>query len=373
MVLNAIAFVFLCLQAAGVYSDSHSYRYFYTGISDTGHGQPLFTATAYVNDFPIGTYTSHTKEFQLQTKWIKEKTDPALWKRNTQVFQGWEIEFKKGVKSLMSHFNHTEGFHTLQWMYGCELHDDGSISGYDLDGYDGREFLALDQERVIHTASLPEAESIAEKWNTETNEAERMKNYLQEQCIGSLRQYIHSGQEHLEMKVAPKVKISEQRMEKGLQLHCHAYGFYPQDIHVKWMRNGREEVPCLDANYVLPNTDGTYQIRVTIHITAEKGDKYFCHIDHSSQKETYVLPWEPAKDAHILIVIGACVSAIALLAAVIAIWRHRRRTVNNNPDYSVSPCLKKCDAIWGQGIFPSVLHIGQRFRRVFCLLLTEQP
>ncbi|CAH2328359.1 MHC class I antigen [Pelobates cultripes] len=335
MVLDLLTQLCILLQVTGVFSASHSYRYYYTGITENANGQPVFTATAYVDDYPIGAYTSHSKEFKLQTEWIKEKTDPELWERNSEIFQGWEIEFKKGVRSLMNHYNHTDGFHTLQWMYGCELHDNGSISGYDLDGYDGKEFMALDLERVIHTASLPEAETIAQKWNTETNEAERMKNYLQEQCIESLKKYIRSGKENLERKVLPEINISEKTTDNGITLHCHAYGFYPRDIDVKWMRNHREEVPCQDDQYILPNTDGTYQVQASIHILSKDGDSYSCHIDHSSQTETRILTWKPTKDATIYIVMALCVSVIVLVTALVVIWK-RRGAGNNNSNYALS-------------------------------------
>ncbi|XP_018086646.1 class I histocompatibility antigen, F10 alpha chain isoform X1 [Xenopus laevis] len=332
-----ISFLVIFLQAGAVFSGSHSYRYFYTGNSEGGEGQPHFTATAYLDDFPIGIYTSATKTFQLRTKWIEEKADPALWKNYTNIFQGWEVEFRRGVKKMMEHFNQTEGFHSLQWMYGCELDDDGGIRAYDLDGYDGREFMALDFKKVIHISSRPETEVIAQKWNTETIEAEKMKNYLEVQCIETLKKYISYGKEHLDRKVAPKVKVFHQQSAGVIKLHCQAYGFYPQSIKVKWFRRGAQKVRSFEVPLILPNTDFTYQTRVTITVPPEEMDTYFCHVDHSSLEKTHIVVWDPSQNHLLYASLGASSILLLILTFVLGLKLGRRRQGNRTSTYSLTP------------------------------------
>eukprot|EP00079_Xenopus_tropicalis_P020197 XP_012810853.1 PREDICTED: class I histocompatibility antigen, F10 alpha chain-like [Xenopus tropicalis] len=86
-------------------------------------------------------------------------------------------------------------------MYGCELREDGSTRGYEQDGYDGREFLALDTERWVYVPSMREAQLTTQKWNSpEVNEPERERNYLENICIEWLKRYLGYGQAELERR-----------------------------------------------------------------------------------------------------------------------------------------------------------------------------
>uniref|UniRef100_A0A803JCD2 Ig-like domain-containing protein n=1 Tax=Xenopus tropicalis TaxID=8364 RepID=A0A803JCD2_XENTR len=337
MELTPLLVIFL--QTGVVFAGSHSYSYFYTGNSDGGQGHPHFTAAAYLDDFPIGVYTSETKTFQIKTKWIEEKADPALWKNYTNIFQRWETDFRQGVKKMMEHFNQTEGFHSLQWMYGCELDDDGGIRAYDLDGYDGKEFMALDLDRVIHISSRPETEAIAHKWNTETIEAEKMKTYLEVQCIETLKKYISYGKEHLERKVTPQVKVFHQQSAGFIKLHCQVYGFFPQAIKVKWLRSEEEKVQPFEVLQILPNTDFTYQTRVTITVAPEEMDTYFCHVEHSSLEKPHIVVWEPSRNNLLYMSLGASSVLLLILTFVMGLWLGRRRPANRTSTYSLTPAM----------------------------------
>uniref|UniRef100_F6VTM7 Ig-like domain-containing protein n=1 Tax=Xenopus tropicalis TaxID=8364 RepID=F6VTM7_XENTR len=77
----------------------------------------------------------------------------------------------------------------------------------------------------------------------------------------------------------------------GTKLHCRVYGFYPRDVEVKWIKNGRDEIHSEEAAQILPNPDGTYQIRVSVGVTPEGGATYSCHIDHSSLENPLVVPF----------------------------------------------------------------------------------
>ncbi|CAI9623469.1 unnamed protein product [Staurois parvus] len=129
----------------------------------------------------------------------------------------------------MSRFNQTGGIHILQRMYGCELRDDDTTAGYMQYGYDGREFLSLDTQRWIWIPTMNEAQISTQRWNSpEVREGERDKNYLKNQCLEELKQFIEYGRKDLERRVRPEVKVWGRRQSDDMtRLQCLVYGFHP--------------------------------------------------------------------------------------------------------------------------------------------------
>ncbi|CAH2314415.1 MHC class Ia alpha antigen [Pelobates cultripes] len=218
----------------------------------------------------------------------------------------------------------TIGYHSVQVMYGCELRDDGSIGGYMQFGYDGKDFLALDTEHGVYYPVTDQAQISAQRVNSpEVREGERQKNYLENYCIESLREYIQYGKEELDRRVPPEVKVSDQKADGATKLLCQVYGFYPRDVDVNWKRDGIE-FPSDEAKQVLPNTDGTYQITATVEVPPEEIDKYSCHVDHISLDKTLIVKWKPKSTPISGIVIGVIVILGVIGAgAGFGIWQNR--------------------------------------------------
>ncbi|CAH2314634.1 MHC class Ia alpha antigen [Pelobates cultripes] len=198
------------------------------------------------------------------------------------------------------------GFHSFQEMYGCELRDDGSTSGYWQYGYDGKDFLALDTERGVYYPLTDRAQLSAQRWNDpEVRAGERAKYYLQTECIEWLNKYIEFGKEELDRRIPPEVKVSSQQSDGVSKLHCQVYGFYPRDVDVIWKRNGIE-IPFDETKQVLPNTDGTYQITVTVEVPPDEREKYSCHVDHSSLNETLIVTWGKLHERSVSVSVLIC-------------------------------------------------------------------
>uniref|UniRef100_A0A8C5MLS6 Ig-like domain-containing protein n=1 Tax=Leptobrachium leishanense TaxID=445787 RepID=A0A8C5MLS6_9ANUR len=313
----------LIVGVSGVYS-GHLLQYYYTAVTVPGHGLPEFSIIAYVDGIEIARYSSDVGRMVPVAPWM-ERLDPEYWERNTQRCRGNEAVSKHNVKTLMTRFNHTGGYHSAQWMYGCELRAEGTIKSYMQLGYDGKDFLALDTERWLYYPLLYQAQVTAQRWNSqELLQWERAKNYLESMCTDWLRKYLEYGKEELERRVRPKVKISDQTINGVIKLHCQVYRFHPRDVDVNWQKNGID-VPSYEAKHVFPNSDGTYQIRVTVEIPAEDREGHSCHVDHASLEEILIVKWEPQSSSNTLwIVIGVVLGGVtAIAAAGFIIWRKR--------------------------------------------------
>ncbi|CAH2314639.1 MHC class Ia alpha antigen [Pelobates cultripes] len=269
----------------------HSLRYYHTAVSAPGHGLPQYSSVGYVDGIQIKTYNSDTGRTVPVAPWMK-RLESDYWEGETQNGNNAVAVYKTNVRIAMYRYNQTGGFHSFQEMYGCELRDDGSTSGYWQYGYDGKDFLALDTERGVYIPLTDRAQRSTQRWNDPRELAgERAQYYLQTECIKWLREYIELGKEELDRRVPPEVKVSSQQSDGVSKLHCQVYGFYPRDVDVIWKRNGIE-IPFDETKQVLPNTDGTYQITVTVEVLPDEREKYSCHVDHSSLNETLIVTWD---------------------------------------------------------------------------------
>uniref|UniRef100_A0A8C5MWE5 Ig-like domain-containing protein n=1 Tax=Leptobrachium leishanense TaxID=445787 RepID=A0A8C5MWE5_9ANUR len=278
------------MRLSEVYS-GHSLQYYHTAVSVPGHGLPVYISVGYVDGIEISHYRSDDSRAVPVAPWMQKVEDPGYWERDTQIGKSNEASYKVDMNTLMKRYNQTGGFHSYQRMHGCELRDDGSIRGYWQYGFDGKDFLALDTERWVYIALTDQAQVSAQKWNSpELRAGERRKNYLENICIPWLRIHLKNGQEELERRVRPEVKVSSRPSGSAMKLHCQVYGFHPRDVDVTWKKNGMD-IPSDEAKQVLPNSDGTYQLRASVEVTPEDGASYSCHVDHSSLDEPLLEMW----------------------------------------------------------------------------------
>ncbi|XP_066451468.1 class I histocompatibility antigen, F10 alpha chain-like isoform X1 [Eleutherodactylus coqui] len=317
--------IVLLLHLSAVYSDSHSLRYYVTAVSAPGSGIPEFSYVGYVDDQEITNYNSVSRRLLPRAEWMK-KVEPEYWERETQRAKGNEAVSRHNVRILMERFNQTGGFHTFQVMRGCELGDDGSIRGYEQLRYDGGEFIALDTQTWTYMATMSQALISTQRWNSpEVQEGERNRNYLENICIDWLKKYVENGREELERRVRPTVKVSGQHKDGTLMLHCQVYGFHPRHVDVKWMKNRVDDVPTYETTHVLPNPDGTYQIRVSADVMPGEDDSYSCYVDHSSLGAPLNIVWEPEQPSSwVTPVVVAVVVVVLLVAAVVGFLLYRR-------------------------------------------------
>uniref|UniRef100_A0A8C5PCV7 Ig-like domain-containing protein n=1 Tax=Leptobrachium leishanense TaxID=445787 RepID=A0A8C5PCV7_9ANUR len=95
-------------------------------------------------------------------------------------------------------------------------------------------------------------------------------------------------------------------------------------MDVKWQKNGMD-VPSHEAKHVFPNSDGTYQIRVTVEVAAEDREGHSCHVDHASLDQTLTVKWEPQSSSNTLWIVIAFLVGVTAIAAVVGfiIWKKR--------------------------------------------------
>ncbi|XP_067169893.1 class I histocompatibility antigen, F10 alpha chain-like isoform X2 [Apteryx mantelli] len=305
-------------------SGPHSLRYFYTGVSEPSPGLPAFVSVGYVDGETISCYDSETQRDEPRAAWMAANVDQQYWDHETQKLQGWQQTFYVDLDTLQKRYNQSGGYHTLQFMYGCDLLEDGGIRGFSQRAYDGRDFLAFDKDTLTFTAADSAAEITKRKWEADEAIGERMKHYLENTCTEWLQRYMEYGKATLERRERPTVRVSGKESHGLLTLSCRAHGFYPPSIAINWLRKGRVQAQETKRGSTDPNSDGTYHAWASIEaLTAEK-DEYQCRVEHASLPEPGLFSWEPQSNL-LPIIIGVVIAALAIVAAIVGFvfWKSR--------------------------------------------------
>ncbi|XP_013929628.1 PREDICTED: patr class I histocompatibility antigen, A-5 alpha chain-like [Thamnophis sirtalis] len=197
--LLLLVLVLVALRESCFGASSHSLKYFSTAISEPSQGQPHFVSLGYVDNQLFSYYDSHSCREQPRASWMERlgKDDPQYWDSQTQMARDQEEPFRENLETLRYRYNQSEGLHTCQKMYGCELQRDGSKVGFQQYGYEGRTFITFDKETLTWVAPDPQAQITKRKWDAFPGYNQRKKAYLEEECIEWLEKHLSYGKETL--------------------------------------------------------------------------------------------------------------------------------------------------------------------------------
>uniref|UniRef100_A0A8C1YF70 Major histocompatibility complex class I UBA n=1 Tax=Cyprinus carpio TaxID=7962 RepID=A0A8C1YF70_CYPCA len=317
--MKSVVLLVICLHIAS--GAIHSWKAYYTGT--TGLSQfPEFVALNLIDDQLMGYFDSQTNRFKSQFKWMEDNLGKDYDDQQTNVLQGYPATFKNNIKVAMDRFNQTQGVHSFQQMYGCELHDDGTKGGYSQYGYDGEDFLSLDKSSLTWTAANPQAVITKVKWDSTGAFAKSETNYLENICIEWLQKYVRYGKDTLERKVSPQVSLLQK--DPLSPVTCHTTGFYPSGVTITWQKNGQDHDEDVDLGELIINEDGTFQRASTLNVKPEewKNNKFSCVVEHQGKTIREILTEDKIKTNYapfpIGIIIGVVVAVLLLIVIGVA-------------------------------------------------------
>ncbi|XP_063791454.1 uncharacterized protein LOC134945852 isoform X3 [Pseudophryne corroboree] len=90
----------------------------------------------------------------------------------------------------------------------------------------------------------------------------------------------------LDIQAPPRIRITDKAVltDKQSVLHSTITGFYPEDIDIKWLRDG-EILNAVTVGKLLRHPDGTFSVNSSVMITPTKEDReriFSCRIQHQS-------------------------------------------------------------------------------------------
>ncbi|KAG9335764.1 hypothetical protein JZ751_003675, partial [Albula glossodonta] len=276
---------------------SHSLWVFSTLI----HGEtqfPEFSTVFIVDDVQVLYYNGNIWKFNSWLQQNSEDRDDEAIHTDVKLTAERVYNRMKGrLYQLNVLNNQTRGIHVYQKMTRCELHNDTESPVKVWDAYDGTEARTCSLKDYTFNPQWPVL--MLNKGQLDTLVMDLMY-VLQPSCIQTLKHYLKKVKNVAQRKERPRVRLLHNTHPEtgGVKLSCLATGFYPQHINLTMLRDGHpipeEELILGD---LLPNGDGTYQLRRTLSVGAEElreRHHYTCSVTHLSLDNKLDIGWEPA-------------------------------------------------------------------------------
>ncbi|XP_060549416.1 major histocompatibility complex class I-related gene protein-like isoform X3 [Pantherophis guttatus] len=187
----------------------------------------------------------------------------------------------------------------------------GAKDGFFRYGYDGMDFISLKNETFSWVAAQTQAGKFKVEWEKDSQWFHTNKDFLENTCIKWLKKYLSCRKETpkdtknprnsgVGVSAEPPVgTVTHKVVNDSLEvLICYASGFYSKEIQANWTRDGKVcQNETLHRN-VVPNSDGTYYVWLSIEIDPKERDRFQCHLDHEGLQEPLVLPLKEETDKY---------------------------------------------------------------------------
>ncbi|XP_067249916.1 BOLA class I histocompatibility antigen, alpha chain BL3-7-like [Chanodichthys erythropterus] len=296
---------------------------------------PEFSVVVMLDDLQIMYYDSTTWKVVHRTNsdskyYDEEQSDAGV------IFQDVYNGLKTRDFYVIKHLNHTDGVHVYQRLAGCELLNDdkpGPIHFWDaVDSQKMEEFTYVLEKNVIQ---------VKKPWMPWDQVEQLRLNFLKENvyhpvCIKVLRRYLNMEKNNVMRKVKPRVRLMKKTLtdSRGLQISCLATGFYPRHINLTLFRDDQPvDDDQITGGEILPNGDGSYQMRKSLVISAEEQcerHKYSCTMKHLNLDNKLDITFDVDESdsgsfslsAVISVLVLMCVAVLFITALII--WRKKR-------------------------------------------------
>ncbi|XP_030645168.1 major histocompatibility complex class I-related gene protein-like [Chanos chanos] len=282
-----------------VYRDAtkvHSLDWYF--VASQGFDLPDYFEVVTVDDIQVYYFDSNMKGDVPLPEWLSSTTARQHWN-----FIHSRTDFNKrtiteALKSATQQFNLTgisSDVNIYQGYGGCHLHPDGTVQGFLTHAFNGKDFVSLDSENKRFTAAVPQAVLYKTLRDRNQDNLQTLVTFYNTRWCADVIKEFQQQNPQLHMKKAPEILLSEKRKSATTEITCHVTGFYPRTVQVQWF--GSDMQPVVEEvdseNKVLPNGDGTYQIRKSVVIPAEHTDihHYSCVVQHSSIPGNITKAW----------------------------------------------------------------------------------
>ncbi|XP_036945830.1 class I histocompatibility antigen, F10 alpha chain-like [Acanthopagrus latus] len=301
----------------------HSMKFFIT--SSTGIPNiPDVVVTLEIDELLLG-YCDSNKTIDLKLDFAKsyctENPEQLEWyKQMCFHFLPTSI---KAYTNILSHFFHqTGGDHVVQVLGGCEWDDETEeVKGFAQIGYDGEDFKEFDPNTSRWIAQRPEAFPAKLLLDANKELGIKIKTVLTQTFPEHMKTYVKYGRSALLRTELPSVSLLQKTPSSPVS--CLATGFYPHRASLVWRKDGEELHEEVDHGEILPNQDGTFQMRVDLNlssVTPEDWTRYDCVFQLAGVKKDIITRLEKdrirtneLKPSNMTVLVTAAVVVLSLI------------------------------------------------------------
>ncbi|XP_047453699.1 DLA class II histocompatibility antigen, DR-1 beta chain-like [Mugil cephalus] len=128
--------------------------------------------------------------------------------------------------------------------------------------------------------------------------------------------------------VEPTVRVKSVKAassDKPGIISCSAYNFYPKNIRLTWLIDGKEVTSDVTSSGELPNGNWFYQIHSELEYTPAAGEKISCMVEHASLASPKIYDWDPVVESDsFAIAVGTVVLVIGLVLLLAGLIVYKR-------------------------------------------------
>ncbi|XP_071355970.1 major histocompatibility complex class I-related gene protein-like [Trachinotus anak] len=318
----------LCLGSSSV---KHSLQYFFTASSGV-QSLPEGVAVVQVDNITAGSCDASTETLEPKHDWVKNYLDDDPQQQQwytTECFKKQPQSFRATIDLVKQDFNLSGGVHILQRISGCEWDDEtGEVTGLMQYGYNGEDFISLNLTTLTWTALKPQADVIKQRWDADKGRIKYLNNFFSQICPDWLKKSLNYGRSSLLRTDLPSVSLLQKSPSSSVS--CHATGFYPDRALMLWRKDGEDLHEDVDQGEILPNHDGSFQMRVDLDLSSVKPEdwgRYECVFQLSGVKEEIITKLDKAeirsnseKPTDMTVPITATVVVVALVIIAVTIF-----------------------------------------------------
>ncbi|XP_073724655.1 BOLA class I histocompatibility antigen, alpha chain BL3-7-like [Misgurnus anguillicaudatus] len=338
MYTNLLLYLFSLLLSTATPKGSHSLWFLSTYIK----GQtpfPKLSGVLMLDDLRVLYFNGDTRTFIRRGNTTNE--DDVLDPNNVRIIIDNMLSgFRRQESWLTSeNLNTTDSAVVFQRLFLCELKDGEpiqTIARNALGGITIDELRYIDKQLTYESTFNVTAEM---KFYLDIHML-RYEHFYHPSCITFLKGYLKKRGNQVNRKVKPKVRLFQTDLSPGSWVCCLATGFYPRYINLTMYRDGQ---PVSDNEItggdLLPNDDGTYQMRKNLKISEEEQrekHKYTCTATHLSLDNKLDMTLEFDHGTPLKPVLSSVLSVLALVIVTVAaviIWR-KIHSASSKREYS---------------------------------------
>ncbi|XP_024606814.1 T-cell surface glycoprotein CD1b isoform X2 [Neophocaena asiaeorientalis asiaeorientalis] len=290
---------------------------------------PQGQSSGWLDDFQIHGWDSDSGTATFLKPWSKGNFSDEEIIELEGLFQAYFIGFTKKVQEYVSKVQIEYPF-VIQCIAGCKLHSGKSIGSFLRAALGGLDFASIKNHSC---APAPEGGSRAQQFCALVSQYKDIwdiiETLLSETCPRFLLGVLDAGKAELQRQVKPEAWLSSDPSPGPgrLLLVCHVSGFYPKPVWVMWMR-GEQKQSGTQRGDTVPNADGTWYLRVTLHVTAGEETGLSCRVKHSSLGDQDIIIYWGHSTSVSLILLAILVPSLVLLICL-ALWFLRRWSFQN--------------------------------------------
>uniref|UniRef100_A0A670ZT95 Ig-like domain-containing protein n=1 Tax=Pseudonaja textilis TaxID=8673 RepID=A0A670ZT95_PSETE len=156
--------------------------------------------------------------------------------------------------------------------------------------YDRQEIVRFDSDLGKHVAVTALGQADVDKWNSDEQWMQYQKAGVDFFCRYNYQGLSYKLQSHITLRsTEPKTEMDP--ASPNTILLCTAMGFYPLEIEIQWLKNGKLEEGGVAFGEELQNGDWTYQLQVMLETQPQRGDIYTCQVGHVSLEAPITVQW----------------------------------------------------------------------------------